>query len=220
MMIFIKIGKMELRNNKVSGDSVMRYFICLSGLDGSGKTTQCKLLCKNLMYKNPIYYKLGDEEDSNRVNRATINYIKNTNLRLNNDQKYLIKSVFHMCFDIQRLTNKEEFSDRIVVMDRYVETIYAHAQLHGIDTEIINDIFDGIYVKPDFYFFLDLRPETCYQRIKRRSETISKHEELSNLIKLDKFYKEIVKRLDITVIDGNKASLEVFKDIAQYINLK
>lgn len=219
-MIFIKTEKMELRNNKVSGDSIMRYFICLSGLDGSGKTTQCKLLCKNLMHKKPIYYTFGDEEDSNRVNRATINYIKKTNLRLNNDQKYLIKSAFHMYFDIQRLTNKEEFSDQIVVMDRYVETIYVRAQLHGIGPEIINEIFEGIYVKPDFYFFLDLRPEICYQRIKRRSEAINKHEELANLIKLNKFYEEIVKRLDITVINGNKTLLEVSKDIAQYINLK
>jgi dTMP kinase len=201
-------------------DSIMRYFICLSGLDGSGKTTQCKLLCKNLMHKNPIYYTFGDVEDGNRVNRATINYIKKVNLHLDNNQKYLIKSAFHMYFDIKRLTNKEEFKNKIVVMDRYVETIYAHAQLYGVDLNIINEIIEEVYVKPDLYIFLDLKPETCYQRITKRSKVMSKHEELSNLIKLDGLYEEIVKRLDITVIDGNKASLEISKDIAQYINLK
>lgn len=202
------------------GDSIMKYFICLSGLDGSGKTTQCKLLCKNLRHKNPIYYIFGNMEDGNRANRAIINYIKKVNLHLDNDQKYLIKSAFQMCFDIQRLKNKEDFSDKIVVMDRYVETIYAHAQLCGVNLEIINEIFEGVYVKPDFYFFLDLQPEICYQRIKARGEVINKHEDLSSLIKLDGFYEEIVKRLDMTVIDGNKTSLDVSKDIAKYINLK
>lgn len=197
----------------------MKYFLCISGLDGSGKTTQCKLLYEYLLQRNPIYYTFGNTEDNNHVNRATISYVKKTNIRLNNNQKHLIKSAYHMYFDIKQLTQDKIYHDRIVIMDRYVETIYAHAQLYGLDPEIINNLFDDIYIRPDYYLFLDLDPEICYKRILQRGEVIGTHEELHNLIKLNDFYKSIVKLLGIKLIDANKPPSEIHQSIVQYLKL-
>ena len=197
----------------------MKCFICLSGLDGSGKTTQCKLLYEYLLQKNPIYYTFGNIEDNKHVNRATISYLKKTNLVLNNNQKHLIKSAFHMYFDIKQLTHDTIYHDRIVIMDRYVETIYAHAQLYGLRPEIISGIFEDIYIRPDYYFFLDLDPKICYKRILQRGNAIGTHEELCNLIELYEFYKSIVKTLGVKLIDADKTLSEVHQSIVSHIKL-
>lgn len=195
----------------------MKHFICMSGLDGSGKTTQCRLLYKYLLQKNPIYYTFGNTKDNNHVNRAMISYVKKTNFTLNNNQKHLIKSAYHMYFDIKQLTDDTIYQDRIVIMDRYVETIYAHAQFYGLGPGIIRDIFEDIYIRPDYYLFLDIDPEICYKRILQRGEAIGTHEELHNLIKLNEFYKDIVKLLGIKMIDANPPPSEVHQSIVQYL---
>ncbi len=197
----------------------MNCFICISGLDGSGKTTQCKLLCEYLLQEDPIYYIFGNIEDNKYVNRATINYLKKTNLFLNNTQKHLIKSAFHMYFDIEQLTHNKFYHDRIVIMDRYVETIYAHAQLYGLEPEIISDIFKDIYIRPDFYLFLDLDPEICYKRVLQRGKAVSTHEELFNLIELHELYKSTVKELGIKLIDADRTPSEIHQSIVSHLKL-
>ena len=197
----------------------MKSFICISGLDGSGKTTQCKLLYEYLLQRNPIYYTFGNTENNNHVNRAIISYVKKSNFILNKNQKHLIKSAYHMYFDIEQLTQNIIYHDRIVIMDRYVETIYAHAQLYGIGPEIISNLFEDIYIKPDYYLFLDIDPEICYKRILQRGDAIGTHEELHNLIKLYEFYKSTIKLLGIKLIDGNKPPSEVHQSIVQHLKL-
>ena len=197
----------------------MKYFICISGLDGSGKTTQCKLLHDHFSEQKPIYYTFGNTEDNNHVNRATISYVKKTELILNSNQKHLIKSAYHMHFDIKQLTQDSIYCDRIVIMDRYVETIYAHAQLYGLDFETIKNIFEDIYIRPDCYLFLDIDPEICYRRILQRGETIGTHEKLHSLIELYEFYKSIVQLLGIKLIDANKTPSETHQSIIQHLKL-
>jgi thymidylate kinase len=104
-------------------------------------------------------------------------------------------------------------------MDRYVETIYAHAQLYGLGPEIISGIFEDIYIRPDFYLFLDLDPQICYKRILQRGKAIRTHEELCNLIELYEFYKSIVKTLGVKVIDADKTLSETHQSIVSHIEL-
>lgn len=114
-----------------------------------------------------------------------------------------------MYFDIKKLANDSIYHDKIVIMDRCVETIYAHAQLYGLGTEIIKNIFEDVYIRPDYYLFLDADPQVCYERILHRGETVETHEELHNLILLNEFYKSIIELLGIRLIDANGSPSEI-----------
>lgn len=198
----------------------LKYLLCISGLDGAGKTTQCKLLYECLSPMNPVYYTFGNVESSKDVNRALINYVKKTNLILTDNQIHVIKSALYMYFDMKQLAQNNDFHDKIVIMDRYVETIYAHAQFYGLTPDVIYDLFKEVYIEPDFYFFLDLSPNICHKRILQRNKPIEPHEELDSLVKLYGFYKSAVKAFDINLINADRTPSELHQDIISYIKME
>lgn len=196
----------------------MKSFICISGLDGAGKTTQYKLLHEYLLPMKPLQ-NIFEEDTSKDVNRALINFVKKTNLVLNDNQMHVIKSAYHMYFDIKQLTQENKYNDKVVILDRYVETIYAHAQFYGLAPGVIADIFEDIYIKPDYYFFLDIDPNVCYERILRRHKVLEPHENLESLIQLYGFYRNIVINLGIEFIDANKSPSELHQYIISKIKI-
>ena len=191
----------------------MKSLICLSGLDGAGKTTQCKLLHEALLPTKPIYKTLDNSNITQMANRALIDFIKRSSLILNDNQIQVVKSAFYMRFHIQQLIQEYESRDEILILDRYIETIYAHAKLHGLSFDVIDEIFSEIYLKPDFYFFLDLDPNICYRRILQRGKVLEAHEKPENLTKLYSYYKSLVVKLGMELIDANKPPLKLHQCI-------
>ena len=125
-----------------------------------------------------------------------------------------------MYFDMKQLAQNNDFHDKIVIMDRYVETIYAHAQFYGLTPDVIYDLFKEVYIEPDFYFFLDLSPNICHKRILQRNKPIEPHEELDSLVKLYGFYKSAVKAFDINLINADRTPSELHQDIISYIKME
>lgn len=195
----------------------MKKFICISGLDGAGKTTQCKLLYDYFEDEKPIYYEFGEKEYDHDVHRALINYMKNTNQQLDDNQIHIVKSAFYMYYSIKNLSENIKFDDKVVIMDRYVETIYAHAHLYGVSSSIIKSIFNDIYITPDIYVFLDLSPEICYRRIIERAKPIKLHEEPSTLRKIYEYYKNNLSDLNMRPFDASMSSIKLHQEIIMNI---
>lgn len=85
-----------------------------------------------------IYYTYGKANSNKEANIFLMNFLKKTNLDLNRSLIQAIYAAIYMYFDINTLLK--------------IIFIYAHAQINGIKPEIITDIFEDIYIKPDFYF--------------------------------------------------------------------
>jgi len=188
--------------------------ICFTGLDGSGKSTQIALLHKWLLDRNidSLIIPFGMKEYKNKY-RKSVNFIKANNLELTPEEFELIKSAFHIQFNIEEDIKPEIEKGRVAILDRYVETLYSSAYLFGVSESIIDAIIKNSVVEPDLNIFIDVPAEKCHERILERNEEIKLHESLENLIRIRQYYLKTRDKFSLSFIDGDKPRSEVFNQI-------
>lgn len=193
----------------------------MAGLDGSGKSTQVDLLSQWLQddQQDVVVYSFF-KTNSKEKYRETINYLRKKNLNLNREQFLIVLASFQIKTFIENIANDVNNTNKVVIMDRFVETLYAHAELHKIDDNIIHDILDNVHIKPDFYFFIKLPYQTCYQRINERNERLALHETIESMEILAHSFEKLIGKLNMSVIDGNKNIQEIHKEIKRRLEWK
>ncbi len=139
----------------------------IEGLDGSGKSSQLKMIERKLKEKYSKVY-VGNFIHSD--------FIKDILLRTKyeNCDEYTFTFMYLM-----GLTNffnceiAEKLNDGyIVVLDRYIDTIKSKALIKNIDNKWLNNIL-SIYRKPDINIFIDTLPNICLERKKKDNEKLS-----------------------------------------------
>ena len=70
----------------------------------------------------------------------------------------------------------------------------------------------------NIYIFLKTNPEIALARIRKRNQSIKKHENLKSLKKINKFFIKNIKNYNFITIDGNLSKKNVFTEIKLIIN--
>ncbi len=184
-------------------------FIVFEGIDGSGKTTQLKLLSeylkkKNLdcvLTKNPTNGKIG------AILRE--HYLKNKTSPLADA----------LLFAADRAEQAEAVirpsleQGKVVISDRYYYSNWVYQSVEGIDLDWLVGI-NKFFPKPDLVFLIDVSPETAIERIKsERAGRMEKFEKTRTLELLREKYLEIAKKERIAIVNGDRKIGEVQKDI-------
>jgi dTMP kinase len=164
--------------------------IIVEGIDGSGKSTQLKLLHEWL--KSMSYRVFFTEWNSSALVNETIKRGKKKNL--------LTPTTFS-------ILHATDFADRlahliipplkagmIVLADRYIYTAFARDVVRGVDREWVRDLY-GFAVKPNIAFYFKVPIETSLKRI------------LAGRISL-KFYEA---GMDMEFSDDPKESFKLFQ---------
>ena len=198
--------------------------ITFEGIDGSGKSTQIKLISE-ILHKNNIDNIVIREPGGTEISE------KIRNILLDNDNtisKYTEALLF--LSSRSQLVNEviKPALDRgcYILCDRYIDSTIAYQGYgRGIDLsqiKVLNDLaIESIY--PDITFILDINVNTSLSRRLTKSKDRMEQVNENFLIKVRKAYLKIAddnKKRCIVVDCNNKSILDVNNELVSFMNLR
>ena len=177
-------------------------FIVIEGLDGSGKTTQAKLLAEKLSRSHRAVYTA--EPSRGKIGA----FIRDRCLY---GEKRLAPMVEALLFAADRVEHVENevkpalAEGKLVISDRCVYSSLAYQGAGGLSLDWIESV-NKYALKPDFAVFIDVSPEIVLQRLNRRKSVM---ETLETQRKVREIYLDFVAKGDLVRIEGNKPAEEV-----------
>lgn len=181
-------------------------FIVIEGLDGSGKTTQAKLLAAKLRQTHRAVY--TQEPSKGKIGK----YIRN---RILYGEKRFPTTIEALLFAADRLEHIQNevlpalAEGCVVVSDRYVYSSLAYQGSAGLSLDWIETINEHA-LKPDLALFIDVDPEAVQVRLKSRKSVM---ENLETQRKVREIYQKFIKKGELVQIDGNKPKNAVAQEI-------
>jgi dTMP kinase len=179
-------------------------FIVIEGLDGSGKTTQAKLLTARLSKSHRALYTA--EPSLGRIG----NFIRERCLY---EEKRLYSTVETLLFASDRIEHVENeikpalTEGRLVISDRYVYSSLAYQGSSGLSVDWIK-VVNKYALKPDFAVFIDVPPEAVLKRLNRKKSVM---ENLETQKRVRDVYLKFVSNGEIVRIDGERTEVCVFE---------
>ena len=185
-------------------------FIVIEGLDGSGKTTQARLLAEKLSRSHRTVY----TAEPSRGKIGT--FIRERCLY---GEKRLATTVEALLFAADRIEHVENeikpamAQGRLVICDRYFYSSLAYQGSSDLSIDWIAEI-NRYALKPNFAVFIDVTPEKVLQRLNRRKSVM---ENLETQRKVREIYLKYVAKGDLTRINGDKPLEEVRKELSTVV---
>ena len=193
-------------------------FIVFEGLDGSGQSTQAKLLKKFLiergfgvvLTKEPT----KDSQASREIRETLDKKIKISPQKL---QELFTQDRREHLANLIIPALKE---GKMVISDRYFFSTFAYGVFSGLELDWLMKINDEFLV-PDLTFILKVKPETCVSRIEKRGISKTLFEETQKLSGVWKTYAILPDHIkNAYIIDGEKTIEEVFAQIESLVHSK
>lgn len=186
-------------------------FICIEGLDGSGKTTQAKILVKNLRRKgfDAVY---TTEPSVGKVGKLIRSFVLDRKERVPTALEALLFAadrVDHMENVIKPLLKQ----GRVVVCDRYVYSTLAYQGAAGLDLNWI-ELVNRFALKPDLALLVDVPSDVVVQRLKRKKTVM---ETKRNQEKVREVYLKLATDKQLTLIDGDRPVRQVADDVLKAV---
>jgi len=193
--------------------SINGKLIIVEGVDGSGKSTQVRLLEKWLRYRGiPVFF---TEWNSSEQVKDIISKGKKKNLLTPTTFSLLHATDFAARYErnIYPLLR----SGYVVLADRYIYTAFARDVVRGCDPQWVRHIY-GLAVKPDIAFYFRVPVDVSFDRIVKNRPRLKYYEAGMDLnLSNDPYesyrifqgriideYESMVEKEGLTVIDGTK----------------
>jgi dTMP kinase len=195
------------------------FFICFEGVEGSGKSTQAKLLYKFIKKKITKNVILTREPGGTLFSEK----IRNLMLDKKTNISPLTEFFLLMAARNEHIISKINFylkKNFIIICDRFFYSTLAYQHyLEGMDKKFIFSIQKKIFnkVHPDITFLIDLNKKESKIRINKRAKKTNKFDKLSSyhfnkirngFRKISKMYKN-----KIVLIKGSKSLIEIQNEI-------
>lgn len=193
-------------------------FIAIEGTDGSGKSTQARLLAERLTAAGQKVHATF-EPTSGHIGKLLRSILKG---ELKADQKaiaalFLADRLDHIQNETDGLLKKLA-EGHTIVCDRYYFSSYAYHSVYVDMDWVINcNKMCASLLRPDLTIFIDVPPEACMQRILANREVPELYETTDILRKVRDNYiaafGKLAEEESITTINGNRAIDEVAEDV-------
>ena len=193
-------------------------FIALEGIDGSGKSTQAKLLSQRLTSMGHKVYTTFEPTDS-PIGSIIRNIMRG---RINCDHKtiaglFVADRLDHLLNEVNGIVKKLE-EGYTVITDRYYFSSYAYHGTHmNMDWVINANAMSAEILRPDINIFIDVLPETSMDRLNNNRSIIELYETLENLQNVREKYFEAFDKLkleeNVFITNGNLSLDEVSNNI-------
>ena len=186
-------------------------FICIEGLDGSGKTTHAHRIVRNLQKKgfDAVYTTEPSRGELGKFIRASILQGKKRVPRVVEALLFAVDRVEHL----EKMVKPALEEGKIVISDRCVYSSLAYQGAAGLDLEWIEEI-NRMALPPDLALYIDVPPEVVVERIKRKKSVM---ERLETQRKVREVYMKYVKNGKLVPVDGDKRKGEVAQNILNVI---
>ena len=192
-------------------------FICIEGIDASGKTTQAHRLVRNLRRRglDAVY---TTEPSTGEIGKLIRDHVLNRKKRVPVAVEALLFAadrVDHVDKEIKPALQK----GKIVICDRYVYSTLAYQGAADLDLNWIEQINQFALV-PNMALFLDVSPEVVIERMQSKSKK-SVMETLKNQRRVCEIYLKMVKEGRLMRIDGNKpvnaVAADILRDVVEFL---
>ncbi|UCH31870.1 MAG: dTMP kinase [Candidatus Bathyarchaeota archaeon] len=186
-------------------------FICLEGIDGSGKTTQARRLVKTLIKKG--YDAVYTTEPSKGL------YGKIIRKQLLQRNKRVPIVVEALLFAVDRIDHIEKEinplldAGKVIICDRYVFSSIAYQGASDFSQEWIKEI-NKHAIKPDLGLYIDVLPELMDSRIHRAKSVM---ETKQTQRKVREIYLKLVKDKHLVHVYGRATKREVAQTIEKVV---
>jgi dTMP kinase len=192
-------------------------FICIEGIDASGKTTQAHRLVRNLRRRGlDVVY--TTEPSTGEIGKLIRDHVLNRKKRVPVAVEALLFAadrVDHVDKEIKPALQK----GKIVICDRYVYSTLAYQGAADLDLNWIEQI-NHFALVPDLAMFLDVSLEVVIGRMQSKSEK-SVMETLQNQRRVCEVYLKMVKEGRLMRIDGNKPvnalAAEILRVVVEFL---
>ena len=193
-------------------------FIAFEGIDGSGKSTQVKLLSYNLKNAGHKVYITCEPTESpiGKLIRDIFSHKMEADHRT-------IAGLF-IADRLDHLLNKNNGILRMleegytVITDRYYFSSYAYQGTHMPMEWVIqaNSLIADL-LRPDLNIYIDISPEASMERLNNERSSTELYETVENLHLVRNKYKEAFELLkfkeNIFILDGNRAPQVIASEI-------
>lgn len=190
-------------------------FIVIEGLDGSGKTSQVKLLVNFLKKKGKDVISTKEPTVDSRAGKD-ITAVLRGEIKM---EPLELQKLFWQDRK-EHLENKVTpalKSGKIVVSSRYTFSSFAYGSNEGLDLNLLIEM-NKDFLLPDLTIIVDVLPENCIKRIENRGEPKKYFEKIEKLKRVNEVYKKMPETFDnVFIINGEKPILEVFGDIKKEV---
>jgi dTMP kinase len=186
-------------------------FVCIEGLDGSGKTTHAYRLVQNLQKRgfDAVYTTEPGRGELGKFIRASVLQGKKRVPRVVEAVLFAVDRVEHMEKDVKPAL----MEGKVVVSDRCVYSSLAYQGAAGLDLEWIEEI-NHFALPPDLALYIDVPPEVVVKRIRRKKSVM---ERLETQRRVKEVYMKFVDNGKLKPIDGDRKKIEVEQNILTVI---
>jgi len=198
-------------------------FIAFEGIDGSGKSTQVKLLTKKLEHAGLKVYTTCEPTGSpiGKIIRDIFSH------KIEADHRtiaglFVADRLDHLLNKTNGILKKLE-EGYTVVTDRYYFSSYAYQSTHmALDWVINANSMSANLRRPDLNIYIDISADLSIDRLNKGRSSVELYETLENLQNVRNKYFEVMELLKdeekVLTIDGNRApeiiSNEIWDTIA------
>ena len=178
------------------------FFICIEGLDGSGKTTQAQMLTERLSKSHNVIY----TAEPSHCKIGT--FIRGSCLY---EEKRLPTEAEALLFAADRIEHMQNevapalAEGKLVICDRYIYSSLAYQGSAGLSLAWIKTI-NARALQPDFCIYIDVSPERVLERLRRKKSVM---ETLEIQQKVREIYLKFVEEGELIRVDGDKPKEEV-----------
>ena len=187
-------------------------FICIEGLDGSGKTTHAHRIVRNLQ-KNGFDAVYTTEPSTGDLGT----FIRSSAVL--EGKKRVPRVVEALLFALDRVEHLEKDvkpaleEGKIVISDRCVYSSLAYQGAAGLDLTWIEEI-NRINLPADLAIYIDVPPEVVVKRIRRKKSVM---ETLDTQRKVQEVYMKYVTNGQLVAVDGDRRKTAVTENILAVI---
>jgi dTMP kinase len=187
-------------------------FICIEGLDGSGKTTHAHRIVRNLQKNgfDAVYTTEPSTGDLGKFIRSSaVLEGKKRVPRVVEALLFALDRVEHLEKDVKPALEK----GKIVISDRCVYSSLAYQGAAGLDLTWIEEI-NRMALPADLAIYIDVPPEVVVKRIRRKKSVM---ETLDTQRKVQEVYMKYVTNGQLVAVDGDKKKAAVTESILAVI---
>lgn len=205
------------------------YLVVMEGIDGAGKSTQCKALRKLLERKN-WKVTISEWNTAPHISKAIKKLKKEQCL---NPTLYSLLNASDMIWRHENIIKPALQKGHVVICDRYHYTSYVRDQLRGVKKEILDSLYEG-FTKPDMVLHFNVAPRLAVERL--LNEKGFKHyssgmdigysknlEECASIYEtnMHKAYSDLLPKVEnYYKVDTDRSIGEIFSEVAHLVKSK
>jgi dTMP kinase len=198
-------------------------FIAFEGIDGSGKSTQVKLLAEKLTQEGHKVYTTCEPTSGpmGKMIRQVFSGAAKADHRTI-AALFLADRLEHLLNEVDGLLLKLK-EGYTVITDRYYFSSYAYHSVHvDMDWVISANSICAELLRPDLTVYIDVLPEVSMHRINASRSSVELYETEDNLRKVRSLYALAFEKLkaeeQVSIIDGNRTPELISESVLAEVN--